>query len=93
MAKPLRGVFNVVGPGAVPLHTAIREAGSTAWALPGPLLRRAFHRLFRWGILPFPPGMLDYLKYPVSLSGRRFAAATGFQCRYGLPEIFDSVRD
>jgi hypothetical protein len=36
--------------------------------------------------------MLDYLKYPVTLSGDRFAEATNFRCQYGLREIFDSVR-
>lgn len=88
----LRGVYNVVGPGEVPVHTAIRETGGTAWPIPDPPARWLFGRLFRFGLLPYPAGLLDFLKYPVSLDGRRFVEATGFRCQYGLHEIFESVR-
>jgi UDP-glucose 4-epimerase len=88
----LRGVYNVVGPGEVPVHTAIAETGGTAWPIPDPPARWLFERLFRWGMLPYPAGLLDFLKFPVSLAGERFVKATGFRCQYGLPEIFESVR-
>jgi UDP-glucose 4-epimerase len=88
----LQGVFNVTGPGEVPLHTAIRETGGTALPLPEPLMRPLFERLFRWGLLPYPPGAIDYLKYPVTVSGDRFTDATGFRPLFGLEEIFQSVR-
>jgi UDP-glucose 4-epimerase len=88
----LRGVFNVVGPGEVPLHTAIHETGGTAWPIPDPPARWLFKRLFALGLIPYPAGLLDFLKYPVSLDGSRFVEATGFRCKYGLPEIFASIR-
>jgi UDP-glucose 4-epimerase len=88
----LRGVFNVAGPGEVPIHTAIRETGGVIWPAPDPPLSWIFDRLFRLGVWPYPAGMLEYLKYPVSLAGERFVDATGFRCKYGLREIFDSVR-
>ncbi len=88
----LQGIFNVVGPGEVPVHTAIKEAGGRAWPIPDPPARWLFARLFRYGMIPYPAGLLDFLKYPVSLDGTRFAEATGFQCKYGLPEIFASIR-
>jgi len=92
IACELKGVFNVVGPGEVPVHTAIRETGGRAWPIPDPPARWLFGRLYRLGLLPYPAGLIDFLKYPVSLSGERFAEATGFRCEYGLPEIFESVR-
>jgi UDP-glucose 4-epimerase len=88
----LRGVFNVVGPGEVPLHVAIRETGGRALPVPEPLLRLFFERGFRWGRWPYPPGVIDFLKYPVTLSGKRFVDATGFRPLFGLEEIFHSVR-
>jgi UDP-glucose 4-epimerase len=88
----LRGVFNVVGPGEVPLHTAIRETGGTALPLPEPLVRPLFARMFEWGLWPYPPGALDYLKYPVTLSGKRFIEATHFRPLFGLQEIFHGVQ-
>jgi UDP-glucose 4-epimerase len=88
----LQGVFNVVGPGEVPLHTAIRETAGKALRLPEPVMRPLFERLFRWGLIPYPPGAIDYLKYPVTVSGERFIDATGFRPLFGLEEIFQSVR-
>jgi len=88
----LQGVFNVTGPGQVPLHTAITETGGKTLSLPEPVVRPLFNRMFQWGLWPFPPGAIDYLKYPITLSGSRFIDATGFRCLFGLEEIFHSVR-
>jgi len=92
LEQGLQGVFNVVGAGEVPLRTAIRESGGTVVPFPEFVLRRIFDTTFHLGLGPYPSGVLDYLKYPVTLSGRRFAETTKFRCRFGLPEIFDSVR-
>jgi UDP-glucose 4-epimerase len=88
----LQGVFNVVGPGEVPLHTAIRESGGTALPIPEPIMRPLFARLFSWGLLPYPPGAIDYLKFPITLDGSRFVEATNFRPLFGLEEIFHSIR-
>ena len=88
----LQGVFNVVGPGEVPLHTAVRECGGTSVSMPEPVMRPLFDRLFRWGLIPYPPGAIDYLKFPITLAGSRFVEATDFSTLFGLEEIFQSVR-
>ena len=87
----LQGVFNVTGPGQVPLHTAIRETGGRALPVPEPILRAVFDRAWRWGFQPIPPAALDYLKYPVTVAGERFVEATNFRCLFELGEIFQSV--
>jgi UDP-glucose 4-epimerase len=91
LEKGLQGVFNVTGPGEVPLHTAIAETGGRPLPLPEPVIRPAFERMFRWGLSPYPPGALDYLKYPVTVAGASFAEATSFRPLFGLEEIFHSV--
>lgn len=88
----LRGVFNVVGPGAVPLTVAIREVGGTPVPLPELLIRPIVTRLFRLGLYPFPVGAIDFTKYQCTLNGDRFAAATGFQPAHSLEAVFASVR-
>jgi UDP-glucose 4-epimerase len=92
LENDLQGVFNVTGPGEVPLHTAIRETGGAAVPMPEPLLRLTISQLFRFGFVPFPAGAVDYLKYPVTVSGARFAEATRFKPLFSLEEIFESVR-
>jgi UDP-glucose 4-epimerase len=88
----LQGVFNITGPGEVPLRTAIREAGGDPWSIPEGVLRSLSGRLFRMGLVAYPPGAIDFLKYPITLSGKRFADAAGFQPLYGLKETLQSVR-
>jgi UDP-glucose 4-epimerase len=86
------GVFNVVGPGAVPLKVAIRETGGTALPIPESIARAAFSRLFRLGLYPTPPGALDFLKYPCVIEGEAFQRATGFAPLFSLEDTFASVR-
>jgi len=93
LEQGLRGVFNVVGPGEVPLGTAIEECGAVAWPVPEPLLRPAMATLLRIGGRgSFPAGIVDYLKYPVTLAGERFEREAGFEPRYGLRDCFDGLR-
>jgi len=86
------GVYNVVGPGAVPLKVAIRETGGTAMPVPETVARSVFRQLFRLGLFPTPAGAMDFLKYPVTLDGRRFRTETGFRPLFTLEDIFASVR-
>ena len=87
----LQGVFNVVGPGEVPLHVAIRETGGRGLSVPEPLLRMMFERLFKMGMIPYPPGALDFLKFPITLSGERFVDATSFRPLFELEETLRSI--
>ena len=91
LEQGLRGVFNVTGPGEVPLRTAIRVAGGNVWPLPEPILRPLFRRLFQLGLIPYPPGAIDYLKFPITLSGDRFVDATSFRPMFGLAETLQSI--
>src|SRR5881296_2716515 len=86
------GVFNVVGPGAVPLKVAIRETGGTAVPIPEPVARAVIDRLFRLGLYHTPPGAIDFLKYPCVLDGEAFQRATGFTPLFSLEDTFASVR-
>jgi UDP-glucose 4-epimerase len=89
----LQGVFNVVGPGQVPLHTAIKETRGRPLSLPEFLFRPAIRALFSAGMVPWPEGAIDFLKFPVTLSGRRFVEATNFRSLFGLEETFQSLGD
>jgi UDP-glucose 4-epimerase len=86
------GVFNVAGPGAVPLRVAIRETGGTPMPFPEPIARAVFRQLFRLGLYHTPPGAMDFLKYPCTVDGRAFARATGFTPLFTLEDTFASVR-
>jgi len=91
LEQGLQGVFNVTGPGQVPLSVAIRETGGRSLSVPDFVARPILERLFQLGLWPYPSGATDYLKYPVTLSGKRFIEATNYRPLFGLEEIFQSI--
>jgi UDP-glucose 4-epimerase len=88
----VRGIFNVVGPGAVPLKVAIRETGGRAVPLPESAARATIESLFRFGLYHLPSAAIDFVKYPCTIDGRRFRQATKFTPLFTLEETFSSVR-
>ncbi len=92
LERGLRGVYNVTGPGEVPLRTAIQETGGRPLSLPEPIARPVITRMHAAGLFPFPPGAIDYIKYPCTISGKRFADSTEFRPLFGLRETFRTVR-
>ncbi len=91
LEKELRGVFNVVGPGAVPLKTALHAIGIQRISVPDPIARALIGQLFRFNLYQFPPDAIDFIKYPCTISGKRFEKATGFQPLFSLEDTFASV--
>ena len=92
LEKKLRGVFNVTGPGEVPLKVAIHETGGTAVPLPEFVAHALFGGLFQLGLFHTPPGAIDFIKYPCTVAGKRFVEATGFKPLFTLDETFASIR-
>jgi UDP-glucose 4-epimerase len=92
LQRGTHGVYNLVGPEAVPLSVAIRETGGIALPIPETVARFVFGQLFQLGLYHVPPGAIDFVKYPCTLDGRRFVEATGFVPHHSLEDIFASVR-
>jgi hypothetical protein len=74
------------------LKVAIRETGGTAAPLPEFVARTLFAQLFRVGLFHTPAAAIDYIKYPCTVSGKRFIEASGFKPMFTLEETFASVR-
>jgi UDP-glucose 4-epimerase len=93
LTREVRGVFNVTGAGQLPLRTAIAEMGHEPLALPEFLMRPWIRTSFAAGLLPWPEGAVDYLKFPVVVSGNAFAEATGWKPLYSLKETLAAHRE
>ena len=76
------GEFNIVGEGVLPLSALIREAGSRALPLPGPLARATLRALNTVGTGVLPLNMLDYIHYSWVADGQRAQQALGFVPRH-----------
>lgn len=85
----LRGVFNVTGPGEVPLHVLIDETGGLRVPLPEPMIKLLRGRL---GFPAIPEGAIQFLKYSCTVDGSRFRQSTGFAPLHDLPATLAAVR-
>jgi UDP-glucose 4-epimerase len=90
--KPgLRGVFNVTGPGEVPLSAILRELGRKPVPVPHPLVRPLVRRAFEARLTGFPPEEVDHIQYLCVVDGSRFAREAGWAPRHSLRETIRSV--
>jgi UDP-glucose 4-epimerase len=90
--KPgLRGVYNVVGPGEVPLTFVLKELGRAALPVPHVLARPALNLLFRYRVASFPPPELDHIQFLCAVDGSRWAMDTGFKPVHSMKETIRSV--
>ena len=87
----LRGVFNVTGPGEVPISAALKELGRTPIPVPHPLVRFLVRRAFEARLSGFPPEEVDHIQYLCVVDGSRFAREAGWAPAFSLRETIRSV--
>jgi UDP-glucose 4-epimerase len=85
------GVYNVVGPGEVPLSTIFRELGRTPIPIPHLIARPALQFLFRYHLASFPPPELDHIQFLCAVDGSRWGKEVGCKPRYSMRETIRSV--
>jgi len=90
LASGVRGVFNVTGPGDVPLHIIVEECGARRVPLPEPVMRLVRGRL---GFPSIPQGAVDFLKFACTVDGSRFHEASGFAPADTLADTLADMRE
>ncbi len=90
LTEGIRGVFNITGPGELPLSVLIGEAGGQNRPVP----ELAFTILRgRFGLPSAAAGAVDFIKHPCLIDGARFRKAVGFLPTHSLRETARSMRD
>lgn len=87
----LKGVYNVTGPGEVPLSAALRELGHTPIPVPHPVARPLLGMLFKYRLANFPPPELDHIQFLCNVDGSRWQKETGWKPRHSMRETIRSV--
>jgi len=91
-ARPgVRGVYNVCGPGELPLSAVLRELGRAPIPVPHLLARPLLTRLFQYRLAGFPSAELDHLQFLCTVDGSRAERDLGFRPAYTLRETIRSV--
>jgi UDP-glucose 4-epimerase len=90
--KPgVRGVYNITGPGELPLSAILRELGRRPVPVPHVVIRTLVRRLFEARLTSFPPGEIDHIQYLCVVDGSRAARELGWAPRTSLRETIRSV--
>lgn len=90
LEKSLRGVFNVAGPGPLPLSVLIDQTNRQAVPVPEALLNLTFGR---FGLPKLPKGAIEHLKYPIVVDASAFKAATGFVAEHDEQQAMAAFTD
>jgi UDP-glucose 4-epimerase len=90
--KPgVRGIFNVVGPGELPLSEILRELKRQVLPVPHPLAGPLLSLLWRGRFTSFPVPELDHIRYVCMVDGARARREMGFAARRSLKETIRAV--
>jgi len=90
--KPgVRGVYNVVGPGELPLSAVLTELGRSPIPVPHLIARPLLEKLFQYRLAGFPSNELDHLQFLCTADGSRAERDLGFRPMYTLRETIRSV--
>ena len=87
----VRGVFNVAGPGELPLSIILRELGREPVPVPHFMLRPLLRWLGTERAGAFPPEEVDHLLFPCTVDGSRAVSELGWAPSRSLRETIRSV--
>src|SRR5690606_25221031 len=83
--KPgIKGIFNVVGPGEVPLSVILAELGRKPLPLPAPIASAAVKLMWRFKLTSFPAPELNHIRFICMVDGSRACTDLGFEPEYSL---------
>lgn len=86
-----KGVYNVVGPGEVPLSSIHRELGHAAIPVPHPVARPLLGLLFKYRLASFPPPELDHIQFLCNVDGSRWQKDVEWKPRHSMRDTIRSL--
>jgi UDP-glucose 4-epimerase len=87
----IRGIFNVCGPGELPLSAVLRELGRAPIPVPHLIARPILDKLFQYRLAGFPSAELDHLQFLCTVDGTRAERELEFRPSHTLRETIRSV--
>jgi len=89
----VRGIFNVAGPGQVPMSVVLGELEKPTVGVPHPLAKPLWRLAWRLGVSSFPVEEFDFIRYVCMVDSSRAATELGFRPRHSLRETIRAVLD
>src|SRR6476661_615605 len=79
-----KGVYNVVGPGEVPLSAVLRELGHPPVPVPHVVARPLLRTLFKYRVASFPPPEIDHIQFLCAVDGSRWQRELGWKPAHSM---------
>jgi UDP-glucose 4-epimerase len=86
-----RGIFNLRGPGELPLSRMLRLLGKRPIAVPGPLIKGVASSLWSSRAAGFPTPEVDHLRYLCMVDDTRAREQLGFVPKYDMERTLRAV--
>lgn len=87
----VRGIFNLRGPGELPLSRMLRLLGKRSLSVPGPLIKGLLGGLWPSRAASFPSPEIDHLRYVCMVDDTRARRELGFAPKHGIEETLRAV--
>ena len=87
----VRGIFNLHGPGELPLSRLLRMLGRRPVPVPSPVARAFLDRAWRYRLTSFPSPELDHIRYVCMVDDSRAREVLGYAPRFSLEETVRAV--
>lgn len=88
----VRGVYNIKGPGELPLSHAFRALGRRPHKLPTGVAKRALNSMWRSRLSSFPAPQVDHVRFVCMVDDTRARQELGYSPRYNLVETLRAVQ-
>lgn len=91
LAPGVRGIFNLRGPGELPLSRVFRILRKSPMPIPAFAAKAAIDRLWNLRLTSFPSPEIDYIRYVCMVDDSRARDVLGFRPRHGVEETVRAV--
>ena len=91
LAPGMRGIFNLKGPGEVPLSRILRILGKVPQRIPMTVAKPLLERMWDLRMTSFPVPELDHIRYVCMVDDSRAREVLGYRPRYSLEETILAV--
>ena len=88
----VRGIYNIRGPGEMPLSHLIRQVGGRPRQVPTPLAKVALDQLWKLRLSTFPSQELDHLRYVCMVDDSRARTELGYEPAHSIDRVLTDVR-
>jgi UDP-glucose 4-epimerase len=88
----VRGIFNIRGPGEMPLSHLIRNVGGRPRLVPSPVAKVALNQLWKLRLSSFPAQELDHLRYVCMVDDSRARSELGYEPVYSIDRALRDLR-